>query len=327
VGSAPAFLAALDTLRQVAPASATVLLLGESGTGKELAARLLHDLSPRSAAPFVPVNCAAIPETILESELFGYERGAFTGAFQRKEGRFQRAHGGTLFLDEVGDMSPGVQAKLLRVLQDGVVERLGGVQPVQVDVRIVAATNRDLPAEVRAGRFREDLFYRLDVVTVRLPPLRERREDVPLLAATFLCGFAERNRRQVTGFSDVALQALAGHDWPGNVRELQHAIERAVVLCRGEVVQFEDLPDAVRNAAPGRPAPPSGVLTIAIGTPLEEIERIVIRETLRQTRGDKNLAAQLLRVAPRTIYRKLDRDGEGRLVELPPDDAGAPDRA
>ena len=208
VGSAPAFRAALDTLRQVAPASATVLLLGESGTGKELAARLLHDLSPRSGAPFVPVNCAAIPETILESELFGYERGAFTGATQRKEGRFQRAHGGTLFLDEVGDMSPGVQAKLLRVLQDGVVERLGGTQPVQVDVRIVAATNRDLAAEVRAGRFREDLYYRLDVVTVRLPPLRERREDVPLLAAAFLRGFAERNRRPVTGFSDAALQAL-----------------------------------------------------------------------------------------------------------------------
>jgi len=208
-----------------------------------------------------------------------------------------------------------------------VVERLGGVQPVQVDVRIVAATNRDLPAEVRAGRFREDLFYRLDVVTVRLPPLRERREDVPLLTATFLRGFAERNRRKVTGFSDAALQALAGHDWPGNVRELQHAIERAVVLCRGEVVQLEDLPDAVRNAAPGRPAAPSSILTIAIGTPLEEIERIVIRETLRQTRGDKNLAAQLLRVAPRTIYRKLDRDGEGRLLEPEPDDAGAPDRA
>ena len=323
VGSAPTFRAALDTLRQVAPTAATVLLLGESGTGKELAARLLHDLSPRSGAPFVPVNCAAIPETILESELFGYERGAFTGATQRKEGRFQRAHGGTLFLDEVGDMSPGVQAKLLRVLQDGVVERLGGTQPVQVDVRIVAATNRDLAAEVRAGRFREDLFYRLDVVAVRLPPLRERREDVPLLATSFLRGFAERNRRPVTGFSDAALQALASHDWPGNVRELQHAVERAVVLCKGERVEVDDLPDAVRSSATGRPLPPSGTLTIAIGTPLEEIERIVIRETLRQTRGDKNLAAQLLRVAPRTIYRKLDRDEEGRLLDTEPVDGDA----
>jgi two-component system response regulator HydG len=320
VGNSPAFRAALDTLRQVAPASATVLLLGESGTGKELAARLLHDLSPRAAAPFVPVNCAAIPETILESELFGYERGAFTGATQRKEGRFQRAHGGTLFLDEVGDMSPGVQAKLLRVLQDGVVEPLGGTQPVQVDVRIVAATNRDLASEVRAGRFREDLFYRLDVVTVRLPALRDRREDVPLLAAAFLRSFAERNRREVSGFTDAALQALSSYDWPGNVRELQHAVERAVVLCRGDVIDVADLPDPVRSAAPGRSGPPATTLSIPVGTPLEEIERHVIRETLRLTRGDKNLAARLLRVAPRTIYRKLDRDEEGRLVDPVPDD-------
>ena len=327
VGNAPTFRAALDTLRQVAPASVTVLLLGESGTGKELAARLLHDLSPRTGAPFVPVNCAAIPETILESELFGYERGAFTGATQRKEGRFQRAHGGTLFLDEVGDMSPGVQAKLLRVLQDGVVERLGATQSFQVDVRIVAATNRDLAAEVRAGRFREDLFYRLDVVTVRLPALRDRREDVPLLAASFLRDFAERNRRPVTGFTDAALSALAGHDWPGNVRELQHAIERAVVLCRGEVVGIDDLPDAVRASAPGPALPPSNSLSIPLGTPLEEIERIVIRETLRHTRGDKNLAARLLGVAPRTIYRKLDRDEDGRLVDPGPDDGSGGERS
>ena len=325
-GNAPAFRAALRTLRQVAPTAATVLLLGESGTGKELAARLVHDLSPRAAAPFVPVNCAAIPETILEAELFGHERGAFTGAVQRKEGRFQRAHGGTLFLDEVGDMSPGVQAKLLRVLQDGVVERLGGTQPEQVDVRIVAATNRDLAAEVRAGRFREDLFYRLDVVTVRLPPLRERREDVPLLAATFLRTLAERNRRTVTGFSDAALQALSTHDWPGNVRELQHAVERAVVLCRGETVELQDLPEPVRTAAPGRPPPSSGMLSVPVGTPLEEIERMLIRETLRHTRGDKNLAAQLLGVAPRTIYRKLDRDDEGKLLEPGADGPEGPPR-
>jgi two-component system response regulator HydG len=320
LGSAPAFLAALDTLRQVAPASATVLLQSESGTGKELAARLLHRLSPRAAGPFVPVNCAAIPETILESELFGYERGAFTGATQRKEGRFERAHGGTLFLDEVADMSPAVQVKLLRVLQDGIVERLGGTQPVRVDVRIVAASNRDLGAEVRAGRFREDLFYRLDVVGVRLPPLRERREDVPLLAAAFLRRFAEQNRRPVSGFTDAALRAMDAYDWPGNVRELQHAVERAVVLCRGDAVDVGDLPEAVRGAgASGAPAPVA--ITVPLGTPLEEIERAVIRETLRQTRGDKNLAARLLGVAARTIYRKLDRDDEGRLVE-PGDDEG-----
>jgi len=325
LGSAPAFRAALDTLRQVAPASATVLLQSESGTGKELAARLLHDLSPRAAGPFVPVNCAAIPETILESELFGYERGAFTGATQRKEGRFERAHGGTLFLDEVADMSPAVQVKLLRVLQDGVVERLGGTQPLRVDVRIVAASNRDLAAEVKAGRFREDLFYRLDVVTVRLPPLRERREDVPTLAAAFLRRYAAQNRRTVSGFTDAALRALDAYDWPGNVRELQHAVERAVVLCRGESVDVGDLPEALRRAGgvPGVGSPPAGALTISFGTPLEEIERMVIRETLRHTRGDKNLAARLLGVAARTIYRKLDRDEAGRLLGPDEDDGAA----
>ena len=325
LGSAPAFRAALDTLRQVAPASATVLLQSESGTGKELAARLLHDLSPRAAGPFVPVNCAAIPETILESELFGYERGAFTGATQRKEGRFVRAHGGTLFLDEVADMSPAVQVKLLRVLQDGVVERLGGTQPLRVDVRIVAASNRDLAAEVKAGRFREDLFYRLDVVTVRLPPLRERREDVPTLAAAFLRRYAAQNRRTVSGFTDAALRALDAYDWPGNVRELQHAVERAVVLCRGESVDVGDLPEALRRAGgvPGVGSPPAGALTISFGTPLEEIERMVIRETLRHTRGDKNLAARLLGVAARTIYRKLDRDEAGRLLGPDEDDGAA----
>jgi two-component system response regulator HydG len=325
LGGAPAFRAALDTLRQVAPASATVLLQGESGTGKELAARLLHDLSPRAAAPFVPVNCAAIPETILESELFGYERGAFTGAFQRKEGRFERADGGTLFLDEVADMSPGVQVKLLRVLQDGVVERLGGTQPVRVDVRIVAASNRDLLTEVKAGRFREDLFYRLDVVAVRLPPLRERREDVTTLAAAFLRRFAALNRRAVVGFTDPALRALDAYGWPGNVRELQHAVERAVVMCRGDFVDLGDLPEAVRLAAlaPGGPQPSGGALTIPFGMPLEEVERMVIRETLRHTRGDKNLAARLLGVAARTIYRKLDRDEEGRLVGRDDDEGPA----
>jgi len=326
LGAAPTFRAALATLRQVAPSSATVLLQGESGTGKELAARLLHDLSPRGAGPFVPVNCAAIPETILESELFGYERGAFTGATQRKEGRFERAHGGTLFLDEVADMSLAVQVKLLRVLQDGVVERLGGKQPIQVDVRIVAATNRDLSTEVRAGRFREDLFYRLDVVAVRLPPLRDRREDVPLLAAVFLRRFAEQNRRQVAGFTAAALQALEAYEWPGNVRELQHAVERAVVLCRGPEVDIGDLPEALRNPATGRVPAPAAALAVPLGTPLEAIERMVIRETLRHTRGDKNLAARLLGVAPRTIYRKLDRDEAGRLAEPGADDEGGPQR-
>jgi len=326
LGAAPTFRAALNTLRQVAPSSAIVLLQGESGTGKELAARLLHDLSPRAAGPFVPVNCAAIPESILEAELFGYERGAFTGATQRREGRFERAHGGTLFLDEVADMTPGVQVKLLRVLQDGMVERLGGTQPLQVDVRIVAATNRDLATEVRAGRFREDLFYRLDVVSVRLPPLRDRREDVPLLAAVFLRRFAEQNRRNVSGFTPLALKALEAYEWPGNVRELQHAVERAVVLCHGTDVDVSDLPEALRRNAPGDLPAPGSALSVPLGTPLEEIERMVIRETLRHTRGDKNLAARLLGVAPRTIYRKLDRDDAGRLMDPGEDDEGGPSR-
>jgi two-component system response regulator HydG len=318
IGNAPAFRAMIDVLRQAGPSSATVLLQGESGTGKELAARMIHDLSPRAAGPFVPINCAAIPETILESELFGYERGAFTGAAARKEGRFERAHGGTLFLDEIGEMLPNLQVKLLRVLQDGVVERLGGTSPIHVDVRIVAATNKDLPAEVEAGRFREDLFYRLNVVGVRLPPLRERREDVPLLAHAFLRRFAEKNKKPVSAFTPAALSSMEGYDWPGNVRELEHAVERAVVLTRGEVVDVADLPEPVRR---GQSAAPAGnALVIPLGTPMEEIERRVIRETLRQTKGDKTLAAQLLGIAARTIYRKLERDESGRLKDGAPDD-------
>jgi two-component system response regulator HydG len=327
VGSAPAFRAVLDTLRQAAPSSATVLLVGESGTGKELAARLVHDLSPRAAAPFVPINCAAIPEGLLESELFGHEKGAFTGASSRREGRFERAHGGTLLLDEVGEMSPAVQVKLLRFLQDGVLERVGGSEPIAVDVRIVAATNKDLAAEVKAGRFREDLFYRLDVVSVRLPSLRERREDVPLLAMTFLRRFAERNGKALSGLSPAALAALERYAWPGNVRELQHAIERAVILGRGELVELSDLPEAVRaSAGPAPAAAPTGgaSLVVPLGTPLEEIERLVIRRTLEHTKGDKTLAAQILGIAARTIYRKLDRDEDGRLVGASPGGDGEP---
>jgi len=321
LGDAASFHAVLDTLRQAAPTNATVLLQGESGTGKELAARLVHDLSPRAAGPFVPIHCAAIPETILESELFGYEKGAFTGAAARKEGRFERAHGGTLFLDEVGEMSPSVQVKLLRVLQDGMVDRLGGTEPVRVDVRIVAASNKDLSAEVRAGRFREDLFYRLDVVSVRLPPLRERREDIPLLAGAFLRRSAEKNGKAVSGYTPAALAALERYDWPGNVRELMHAVERAVILARADALDVADLPDPIRaaSAAPPAPGPAAAggapAIAIPLGTPMDEVERMVIRETLRQTKGDKTLAAQILGIAARTIYRKLDRDEDGHLVD------------
>jgi two-component system response regulator HydG len=317
LGDAPAFRAVIETLRAAGPTHATVLLTGESGTGKELAARLVHDLSARAAGPFVPINCAAIPEGLLESELFGHEKGAFTGAAARREGRFERARGGTLFLDEVGEMSPAIQVKLLRFLQDGVLERVGGSEPVRVDVRVVAATNKDLAAEVKAGRFREDLFYRLDVVSVHLPPLRERREDVLLLATTFLRRVAEKLPKEVGGLSPAAAAALERYPWPGNVRELQHAIERAVILTRGDVVDLGDLPEAIR-AASAAPAPAGAgggaAIAIPLGTPMDEVERIVIRRTLEQTRGDKNLAAQILGIAARTIYRKLDRDEEGRLV-------------
>jgi two-component system response regulator HydG len=326
LGNALAFRAVLDTLRQAAPTSATVLLTGESGTGKELAARLVHDLSPRSGAPFVPINCAAIPEGLLESELFGHEKGAFTGASARKEGRFERAHGGTLFLDEIGELSLGVQVKLLRFLQDGVLERVGGTEPLTLDVRIVAATNKELAAEVKAGRFREDLFYRLDVVSVRLPPLRERREDVPLLAAAFLRQNGEKHGKQVTGFTPAAMAALERYGWPGNVRELLHAIERAVILAPTGTVDVSDLPEAIRSAAGAGPTPTGSALLVPLGTTMDEIERLVIRRTLEQTRGDKNLAAQILGIAARTIYRKLERDEEGRLVDPAPVERGDDDR-
>ena len=315
LGDAAPFRAVLETLRQAAPTSATVLIGGESGTGKELAARLVHDPSPRAAGPFVPIHCAAIPEGLLESELFGHEKGAFTGAVARKEGRFERARGGTLFLDEVGEMSPAVQVKLLRFLQDGVLERVGGTEPLSVDVRIVAATNKDLAAEVKAGRFREDLFYRLDVVSVRLPPLRERREDVLLLATAFLRRVAGELPKDVRSFTPAAAAALERYAWPGNVRELQLAVERAVILTRGQSVDVGDLPEAIRSTAV---APAGGAaggpIVIPLGTPMDEVERIVIRRTLEQTKGDKGLAAQILGIAARTIYRKLDRDDEGHLV-------------
>jgi two-component system response regulator HydG len=307
VGQSPAFRAMMDTLRQAAPSTATVLLLGESGTGKELAARALHEQSNRAKGPFVAINCGALPESILEAELFGVERGAFTGAVARREGRFERASGGTLFLDEVGEMPLSAQVKLLRVLQEGELERLGGTQTVKVDVRIVAATNKDLQKEVAEGRFREDLYYRLNVVEVRIPALASRREDIPLLADAFLRRFAAKNGKALRGFSPDALSTLENYAWPGNVRELEHAVERAVVLARSDVLEVADLPETVRKGPLGS----AGQLVIPIGTPMEEVERRVIHETLRHTKGDKTLAARLLGIAARTIYRKLEREASG----------------
>ena len=296
----------MDIIMQAAPSEATVLLLGESGTGKELLARALHDNSSRAKGPFIAINCAAIPESILEAELFGYEKGAFTGATAAREGRFEAAHGGTLFLDEIGEMSRHVQVKLLRVLQEGELERLGSAgRPRRIDIRLVAATNVDLAEAVKAGRFREDLYYRLNVIPVHVPPLRDRRDDIPLLAQHFIQVYAEKNAKVITGCAQGALDKLIDYAWPGNVRELENAVERAVVLTRSGVLDEEALPREVRDSTGGGPA-----LTFAIGTPLHDIEMRVIRETLRHTRGDKRLAAKLLGIATRTIYRRLAEAGE-----------------
>ena len=263
--------------------------------------------------PFVPVNCAALPESILEAELFGYEKGAFTGAVQRHDGRFLQADGGTLFLDEIGEIPTHVQVKLLRVLQEGEIERLGG-RTVKVDLRLVAATNQDLRAAVREGRFREDLYYRLNVIDVPIPPLRDRREDVPLLAEHFLQIYVERNGRHLSGFSRAAADALGRYDWPGNVRELENTVERAVVLSRGTAIELEDLSPEVRTG--GSAAGDGKSLTFAVGTPLEEIERRVIHATLAHTGGDKRVCAQLLGIATRTIYRRLEEQRAGETDDL-----------
>ncbi|HEX4475167.1 MAG TPA: sigma-54 dependent transcriptional regulator [Polyangiaceae bacterium] len=300
IGQSPALRRVLDVSTQAAPSSATVLILGESGTGKELIARYIHSKSSRASGAFVGVNCAAIPETILEAELFGHERGAFTGAVGKREGRFARARGGTLFLDEIGELTPSVQVKLLRVIQEGEYEPVGG-NPVRADIRLLAATNRDLAVEVEAGRFREDLYYRLNVIAVTAPPLRARREDVPLLIDHFLGIYCKKNGRSRLVVHRDAMAKLLDYAWPGNVRELENVIERAAVLCRSDTIHVEDLPDAVAQAT----APAPSALTFPIGTTLGEVESRMIRETLKHTSGDKSLAAQLLGISTRTIYRKL----------------------
>jgi len=301
IGSSAAIRKPLTTIQQAATSTATILIQGESGTGKELFARAVHRLSARNKGPFVAVNCAALPDTILESELFGYERGAFTGAFQRKDGRIMAANGGTLFLDEIGDMSIALQAKLLRVLQEGEFERLGSPTPVKSDFRLVAATNRNLREEVEAKRFREDLYYRLNVIAVTLPPLRERHDDIPLLAQYFLRRYCEKNGKPVRSLTHRALEALVHHPWPGNVRELEKTVERAVVLSQSELLTPSDF---FEDAETSEPSP---MLTVPFGITLDEIERQVMKQTLDRTAGDKKLAAQILGIAVRTIYRKLDQ--------------------
>ena len=303
IGSSPAWRKVCEMVEQIAPSRATVLIVGESGTGKELIAGLIHQLSPRSDRPFVTLNAAALPATLLEAELFGHEKGAFTGAQQRKPGRFELADGGTLFLDEIGDMPPEVQIKILRVLQDGTFERLGSTRTLQVDVRVVAATNKDLMQEVEAGRFRLDLYYRLNVISLRLPALRERREDIPLLVAHFLRKYAAQNNKQVSGIQQQALQFLQLADWPGNVRELENVIERAVVLAKEPIISISELP---ANFQEKELAPmPNDHFALPSNATLADIEREAIAQALQHSGGNRQATARSLNIGLATLYRKL----------------------
>jgi two-component system NtrC family response regulator len=305
VGESPELQAVFDVVKRAAPTRATVLVLGESGTGKELIAQAIHEESPRREKHFVKVNCAALSESLLESELFGHEKGSFTGAIGRREGRFELADGGTLFLDEIGDVTPGLQVKLLRVLQQQEFERVGGTQTVKVDVRVVAATNKDLEGEVKAGKFREDLFYRLNVVSVTLPPLRRRKSDIPQLVAFFIEKYSADHGKKISGLAPGTLNALLSHDWPGNVRELGNVVERAVVLARGEQLTADDLPPTMRGPRPR--AKTDGLIP---GATLYEIEREAILRTLELVDGSTSRAAEILGISVRKIQYRLKEYAE-----------------
>ena len=302
VGESKAMVQVYGLLSRVAQSSSTVLLLGESGTGKELAARAIHLNSPRASKPFVAINCATLTESLLESELFGHEKGAFTGAISQKRGKLELAEGGTIFLDEVGELSPAIQAKLLRALQTREFERVGGTKPIKVDVRAIAATNRDLKAAIKAGQFREDLYYRLNVVSIPMPPLRERREDIPLLATYFVAEYSRKCKRRVTGISAEARRLLCAYDWPGNVRQLENAIERAVVLGVTELIVPEDLPETLFESESLTDEPAAGYHET-----IREAKRQLITKTLEQTTGNYTEAAKLLGIHPNNLHR-LVRD-------------------
>lgn len=299
VTASPPMKKVFEMVEQVAPSRASVLITGESGVGKELVAGAIHSLSPRRASKFVQVHCAALTETLLESELFGHERGAFTGAVARRRGRFELADGGTILLDEIGEISQNIQIKLLRILQERAFERVGGEQTLEVDVRVLAATNRDLKEEIERGRFREDLYYRLNVVHVHVPPLRERQADIALLAAGFLKEFAAENGKQLAGITPAAGTALRRYSWPGNVRELQNSIESAVVMARGRTLEAHDLPPAVRNA---EDAP---AVWLPLGATLDQGEKEIIRATLSHQHGNKSRAAEILGISRKTLHRKM----------------------
>jgi two-component system response regulator HydG len=311
IGKSPAMLKLLETVSQVAPSEATVLISGASGTGKELIAGAIHFNSLRKNGPFVKINCAAITETLLESELFGHEKGAFTGADRRKEGRFSQAHGGTLLLDEVSEMSLMMQVKLLRALQEREFNRVGGETSIQVDVRVIAATNRNLLDRINEGAFREDLYYRLNVVELEVPPLSERKEDIPLLTRHFLEMFAAKNRKEIKGFTPKAMDNLIHYDWPGNVRELMNAVERAVVLARSNYLDETDFPFMKDMAVEENQSDPAGpdALILQGETPLEEIEKTAILTTLEAAGGNKSEAARRLGITRKTLHKKLKAYG------------------
>ncbi|MFW0768267.1 sigma-54-dependent response regulator transcription factor ZraR [Trabulsiella odontotermitis] len=303
VGQSPAMQALLNEIALVAPSDATVLICGESGTGKELVARALHTSSGRRDKPLVIFNCAALNESLLESELFGHEKGAFTGADKRREGRFEEAQGGTLFLDEIGDISPLMQVRLLRAIQEREIQRVGSNKTIPIDARLIAATHRNLAQEVAEGRFRQDLYYRLNVVTIEMPPLRQRREDIPLLAEHFLQRYGERNRKPVKGFTPQAMDLLIHYPWPGNIRELENAVERAVVLLTGEYISERELPLSIA----GTVVPETDNTGDAAIQPLVEVEKEVILAALEKTGGNKTEAARQLGITRKTLLAKLSR--------------------
>jgi DNA-binding NtrC family response regulator len=311
IGTSPEMQQVFKSVAQVAPSRATVLLTGESGTGKELVAAAIHHRSPRASGSFVRLHCAALAETLLESELFGHERGSYTGADRRREGRFEQADAGTLFLDEIGDIPASTQVKLLRVLQEREFERVGGNQTLRVDVRVIAATNRDLKRMVDEGRFREDLYYRLNVINVHLPPLRKRTSDIAALAMHFLRRYADENGKSVTRVGDEALGQLAGYGWPGNVRELENVIERAVVLAEGDTIEARHLPPELATATQG------GGIPVIPGASMAEIEKYAILRTLEAQGGSTSRAAEVLGISVRKIQYKLQEYGAAPKSHVP----------
>jgi DNA-binding NtrC family response regulator len=293
----------IASIEQLADSSASVVITGESGTGKELAARTIHDLSPRRNAPYIGVNCAAMPDTLIESELFGHERGAFTGADRRKEGCFELANGGTLLLDELGEMKIELQAKLLRVIEEQRLRRVGGTTEIPLNVRVLAASNRDMERAVKEGRLREDLFYRLSVFSITMPPLRDRIEDVPLLAEAFIRYYSERDRKQIIGANEDTLLALRNHPWPGNVRQLRNVIERALVVAKGPLITPNDLPAEFRWAGKSE----ASQVQVRLGTTIDDAERELITRTIEFAGGNKTRAAEILGISAKTLYNKLER--------------------